>query len=242
MYNLELENKFYQKCLQHPIYGEIGRKYLESRGINEETIKEWEIGWSPYGCTPTCYKGMKNNFWKKHWGRITFPIRDQHGRIVSISGRLVLKLKNVPKYDHYPFAARRILFGLWKNKENIRKQNSAIITEGQIDVITSWQKGLRNVTSSFGAHCSLDHLALLSRYCNNIDILYDADEAGQEGMEMIKKLSTLGDLKINFRRIFNYGEDLDSWLRKNDVNKLLNLLNRSELDILKNKLLRMEMN
>lgn len=237
--NLEAENEFYRKCLKHPTYGEIGRKYLEQRGIKEETIEKWEIGWSPYGATPTPYKGETKKFWKKHWGRITFPIRNQNGEMVSISGRLVLKLQNTPKYDHYPFQARRILFGLYQNKEDIREIGRAAVTEGQIDVITSWQAGFKIATSSFGAHGSLDHLALLSRYAKVVDIMYDADKAGFEGEKQIKELSTLGDLDVRFQKPFNRGEDLDSWITKNSVDELWKLLDKPKTDVLLAKIQKM---
>lgn len=240
MQNFEAENDYYRKCLKHPTIGQIGRNYLESRGINEETIEKWEIGWSPYNCTPTCYKSEKTKFWKKHYGRITFPIRDQSGKMLSISGRLVLKLNGVPKYDHYPFPARRILFGLYQNKEDIRKMNRAVVTEGQIDVITAWQAGFRIATSSFGAHGGLDHMALLSRYAQTVDILYDADKAGIEGEEAIKKLSTLSDLDVRFQKPFGKGQDLDSWITNHSADELWNLLDKTEVDVLKEKLLKLK--
>lgn len=238
-YKLEQENEFYRKCLKHPIHGEIGRRYLESRGITEETIEKWEIGWSPYSCVPQCYKGETRQFWKKHWGRITFPIRDQSGKMISISGRLVLKIQGPPKYDHYPFPSRKVLFGLWQNKENIRELSRAVMTEGQIDVITSWQKGFKIATSSFGAHGSLDHMSLLARYAKRVDVLYDADKAGIEGEEGIKKLSTLGDLEVHFQKPFSKGDDLDSWISRNDVDKLWELLDKTKTDDLKLKLQKM---
>lgn len=238
--NFEEENQFYRRCLAHPTYGEIGRAYLKQRGINQETIDKWEIGWSPYNCTPTCYKGEQKKFWRKHWGRITFPIRDQHGKMVSISGRLVLKLKDVPKYDHYPFQARKILFGLYQNKDDIRNMGRAAVTEGQIDVITAWQNGFRVATSSFGAHGSLDHLALLARYANLVDIMYDADAAGYKGEKQIKELSTLGDLNVRFQRPFNRGDDLDSWITKHSVDELWGLLDKTKTDDLLAKIQKMK--
>lgn len=235
----EQENNFYKYALKHPTLGETGRKYLESRGIKEETIEKWEIGWAPVGVTPPCYKGQVKPFWKKMWGRVTFPVRTQSGKIATISGRLVIQSMKSVKYDMYPFAARKILFGLWQNKDSIREANRAAITEGQMDVITAWQEGFKIATSTFGAHGSLDHLANLSRYAKRIDVLYDADAAGMKGIEGIKKLSTLGDLDVRFKNPFPKGEDLDSWLRKNNVDNLLKMLDRSEFDDLKMRFSRM---
>lgn len=225
------ENEYYKKALKHPTIGEPGRRYLESRGINEETIKVWEIGYCPIGHPE--YKKLK--------GRVTFPVRDQQGKIVTISGRSVFKTLPGPKYDMYPFSARKILFGLWQNRNNIRELNRAVITEGQLDVITAWQNGFKIATSSFGAHGSLDHLAALSRYAKLIDILYDGDAAGLKGIEGIKQIQTLGDLELRFKtNIFPQGDDLDSWIQKNSAEKLFELLDKSEIDSLKSKLMRMK--
>jgi DNA primase len=229
MKNYFEENEFYKYALFHKEVGEPARIYLSSRGINDETIKHWEIGYCPLG----------HKTYTKLKGRITFPVYDQKGNIVTISGRKIFDTVNGPKYDMYPFNARKTLFGLWQNKNNIREVNRAAITEGQIDVITAWQKGFNIATSSFGAHGSLDHLALLSRYAKRIDILYDADEAGFKGIKGIKSLPTLGDLDIHFKNPFPTGHDLDSWIKDKTSDQLLSLLDKSEIDILKNKISKM---
>lgn len=236
--DLEWENEYYRKALAHPTIGQVGRSYLESRGLKQETIDKWEIGWSPIGCIPSNFdKNDPTAPWKKLYGRITFPIRDQNGVMVSISGRQVIKLEGKPKYDHYPFSARKVLFGLWNNKEEIQKADSIIITEGQIDVISSWQQGLRIVTSSFGAHCSLDHFAIASRYASNVDILYDEDNAGKKGTQNVTEFPTWGDLNVNLcTGIFPQGEDLDSWIQKHSTEELFALINSSETEKLMKKL------
>lgn len=235
--DLEEENLYYRKALMHPEIGLIGRNYLKSRGIKLETVKFWEIGWSPFGCVPNNFdKNDQTEPWRKMWGRITFPIRDHNGRIISISGRLVLKLKK-PKYDHYSFPSRKVLFGLFQNSMDILMNNRAIITEGQFDVISSWQNGLKITTSSFGAHCSLEHFAIVSRYTSNIDILYDEDNAGKNGMKLIEKFPTWGDLNVNLHSgIFPKKDDLDSWLKSNSVDDLFLLLNKNKNDLLKSRL------
>lgn len=233
--DLELELEYYKQCLKDNNVNKIAIDYLNSRNIEQRTVDFWEIGYCPIGCVPPNFN--KDDTYKpfeKMYGRIIFPIRNSNGELISLSGRLIVP-DGRPKYDHYSFPSRKILFGLYQNKNNIRNKNKCIITEGQIDVITSWQKGLDIVTSSFGAHCSLEHFAILSRYTNNVDILYDNDNAGKEGTKNIKSFSTHGNLNINYKtNIFPKGEDLDSYLSKNDLNKLYDLLDDNKL--LKNKL------
>lgn len=227
--DLEQENNYYKNAL-HSKLGTPGLEYLRQRGIAKETIEKWELGWSPLNCIPDNFdKDDKSKPWIKLWGRLTIPIRDSNGVLISISGRQVIKLGDKPKYDHYPFSARKILFGLFNNKEDIRKADRIIITEGQMDVISSWQSGLKIVASSFGAHGSLDHFAVASRYASVIDILYDEDNAGKIGTDNINKFPTWGDLIVNLRTdIFPRGEDLDSWIRKHSSEELLKLIDGSK--------------
>lgn len=237
--NYLLELNEYRNILFNKKEGAPGRNYLKIRGLTKETAEFWNLGYCPIGFTPSIYK---NNQYvqKKMHGRLIIPVFDQNGKLVTISGRKVFDTLPGPKYDMYPFAARKILFGLWQNKNEMRNQNRAAITEGQIDVITSWQQGFKIVSSSFGAHGSLDHLALLARYAKKINVLYDSDKAGFEGINAIKGLSILCDLDIEFKNPFPKGEDLDSWIKKNSSEKLIELLDKSKTSDLMEKLKKIE--
>lgn len=236
-YTKELEEYIY--ILFNTPEGKPGRNYLKLRGITKETAMYWKIGYCPIGYTSSINRQF--NIKSKFQGRIIFPVFDQNGVIVTITGRKIFDTLPGPKYDMYPFPARKILFGLWQNKANIREQGRAIVTEGQLDVITAWQKGLKIVTSTFGAHGTLWHLGLLARYAKRLDILYDNDSAGFEGVEGIKKLSTLGDLDIRFQNnIFPKGEDLDSWIKNHSLEELFILLDQGKILSLKEKLKRLE--
>jgi DNA primase len=199
--------------------------YLCERGISLETAKYWQLGYSPIGYEPDCYKdNEENKSWKKMNGRLIIPIIDQNGKVISLSGRRVDDITG-PKYDHYPFPARRILFGLYQNKSNIRKENMAIITEGQMDVISAWQNGMRVVTSSFGAHASADHLALISRYANELNILYDADAAGLKGLKIFDDIESKSDITCRLcTDIFRHGEDLDNFSKYHSFDELKTLI------------------
>lgn len=240
---IDKELEEYIDILMNKPEGKIGRKYLFDRGIKKDTAIHWKMGYCPVGYVPKAYQELINDgefyeFWKKMWGRVVFPIYDQNGKLISISGRLIVKRPDkAPKYDHYSFPSRKVLFGLYQNKKNIQTENRLIITEGQIDVITAWQSGLKNVTSSFGAHCSLDHFAIAARYVTNLDVLYDGDHAGKVGTDAVKEFPTWGDLNVKLHLgLFPNGEDLDSWLRKNNPDKLYELMDKSKIDNLKNRI------
>jgi len=235
MQNLKLENNIYMDILLNKPEGKIARQYLNKRNISKNTAIIWKLGYCPANLVPSFYQNEKYNFWKKLYGRLTIPIYNQNNELVSISGRKIIDIvdreKN-PKYDHYHVKLRHILFGLNINKFDIFKENTAIITEGQLDVITAWQNNIKFVVSSFGAHLKEEQLILLSRYTNNINILYDNDFAGQEGMNKIKQKIHLNDLNIKFKHIFQQGQDLDEYLQTHNKQQLLQKLNFNKLDYL----------
>lgn len=240
---MEEELKYYKNILFNAPEGSIGRNYLKQRKIKKATAIEWEMGYCPVGCVPPVYSNESYNFWSKLWGRIVFPIRDQNGKLISISGRKVVEIpereKN-PKYDHYPFNARKVLFGLYKNKREIFNENKIIITEGQLDVISAWQNGIGIVTSSFGAHCSEEHFIVANRYTSNLYIMYDNDEAGKKGMDKARQISRQSHIKIKIKCPFNKGVDLDSWLQQGHTKQeLYNILEYDKLSYLTNKLNKM---
>ena len=242
MQDLKNELKEYINILLNEPEGKIGRDYLVKRKISKNTAIEWEMGYCPVGYIPTIYTNEKFPFWEKLWGRVIFPIYDSNGNIVSISGRKVVdvptRAKN-PKYDHYSFNARKILFGLWKNKEEIFIQNKGIITEGQLDVITAWQHGIKIVTSSFGAHCGENQFVLMNRYCDNIILMYDNDDAGYKGTEKAKEIARKNGFNLKVKCPFPNGIDLDSWLQTHSSKEFFDLLNYNKMSYLQDKLKKM---
>ena len=233
------EMEEYEYILFHSKLGQIGREYIRSRGLSPHTAKYWHLGYSPENYTPSCYEEFKNKrinkFWKKLNGRLIIPIFDQNGNLLSLSGRGILP-KMWPKYDHYPFPAKRTLFGLFQNKGSIREENLAIITEGQIDVISAWQKGIRTVISSFGAHTGQEHFALLGRYTNNIFVLFDSDAAGDRGAKNTQRIKK-ADLNVKeCIGLLPKNLDLDNWVKTGTKEELYNLLNDNKRIGLKQRL------
>ena len=243
MQDLQNELKEYIDILLNKQEGKIGRDYLKTRKITKNTAIEWEMGYCPVGYTPSIYQNEKFEFWEKLWGRVVFPIYDSNDNLISISGRKVVdvptRAKN-PKYDHYSFNARKILFGLWKNKQDIFIQNKGIITEGQSDVITAWQHGIKIVTSSFGAHCGENHFVLMNRYCDNIILMYDNDDAGKKGTEKAKSIARKNGFNLKIKCPFPDGVDLDSWLQTHSSKEFFDLLNYNKMSYLQDKLKKMK--
>ena len=235
MYDFTEENEWYIEQLFKK-ENINARRYLANRGITQKTAIFWKLGYSPFNEINPVLKDL-DNVYKKMQGRITIPIFNQNDELISISGRYILNNKAKTKYDHYPFPSRATLFGLSQNKETIKQTNTIYITEGQMDVIRAWQAGVKNIVCSFGAHCSLNHITLASRYAENIIVLYDNDFAGQNGAKQTDLYKKYG---INIKRlnILPSGQDLDNYFSTHtadDFNNLINLVNNED-NILKRKL------
>lgn len=210
----------YTNILLRSVAGKPGREYMAKRGILPETAKAWGLGYCPVGYVPKCYADRlrtlpsKSRFWEKMHGRITIPIADSSGNIIAISGRAIYPV-NEAKYMHYVFPTSKILFGLWMNRKNIFDLNTVVFVEGQLDVITSWQSGMKCTVSCFGAHFTEYQLALAARYTNKVYILFDDDEAGKTGAKAsISKISHNNIVKVVLSdSSLLQGKDLDEYIR-----------------------------
>lgn len=193
---------FFEKNLKE---SKNAKEYLKIRGINEETIKEFRIGfakneWRDFFDKFTQKKipqkaleqvGLIRKSEKGYYdwfrGRIMFPIADSSGRVAGFSGRILPvyedKTKNVQaKYINSPetalFDKSRILHGFDKAKLAIRKNGMCVLVEGQLDLIMSHQAGVAYSVSVSGTALSVEHLQLIKRLTDKIVFAFDADQAG----------------------------------------------------------------
>ena len=205
---LESATSFFERQLYS---GENNSKfsldYLYSRGLTDETIKEWRIGlalneWrklSDYLRSQNfsvsemekvgLIKQTDSSVYDRFRERIMFPLSDSSGRVVGFSGRAIAlpdskpdDNKESPKYLNSPdgvlFNKSEILYGYHKSKEGIRKFGYAILVEGQFDMILSHQAGFNNAVATSGTALTSLHLEKIKRLTDNIMIVYDADKAG----------------------------------------------------------------
>ena len=199
----ELATRFFEKQLNESKSGEPAKKYLLERGIKEESIKKWRLGYAPdvwqslsdflesrnykkqeiekAGLALTSEKG---SFYDRFRGRIIFPIFDLNSQVVGYGGR-VFKEKDkaeVAKYVNTPntllYDKSRILYGLDKAKVEIRKKDSCILVEGYTDVIMAYQAGTLNVVATSGTALTNFQLKILKRYTENLILGFDMDIAG----------------------------------------------------------------
>jgi DNA primase len=188
--------------------GKEALAYLHKRGLTDQTIKTFNIGYAPNSwdtltkflrkrgftnqemidaglCVPSqsgCYDRFR--------GRIMFPLTDVRDRIIGFSGRVLGKEE--PKYINTPqtilFDKRRFLLGLNLTKGDIKKQNEAIIVEGEMDMLMSYQSGVKNVVASKGTAFTEEHIETLKKYTDTLSLCFDTDLAGdaaaRRGIEM----------------------------------------------------------
>jgi len=197
----ELSLKFFEKQLEGSSLGKEARKYLLGRGINEESIKKWRIGWAPdvwQGLTNflnskgynieeiekagLSLKNEQGSYYDRFRGRIIFPIFDLTSQVVGFGGRVFQKSEEVAKYINTPntllYDKSKILYGLDKAKVEIRKRDICILVEGYTDVILAHQAGFENTVSTSGTALTPYQLVILKRYSDNLLLSFDMDIAG----------------------------------------------------------------
>ncbi len=202
----ELASRYYQKVLTDSPQAETAREYLANRALKPETIKTFGIGFAPDGwetlCTFLAKRGYRDDdiinsglalrsvngrgVYDRFRKRIMFTIRNTHGQVVGFTGRLLPEDEKKPeaggKYVNTPESAlyhkSLVLYGLDMAKQEIKRADLAVLVEGNMDVVSSHQAGIRNVIAASGTALTDDQLRLLGRYSRRIAVAFDADAAG----------------------------------------------------------------
>lgn len=233
----ELARDFFHNCLTLTHYGEPGKAYLAGRGIGEETIGEFSLGYAPEGwdklTTAFRKRGVSDKLlmqaglavesqksqgglYDRFRNRVIIPIADERGRVVGFGGRVLDDSK--PKYlntaETVLFNKRRLLFGLDRAKRAIQRAGYAIVVEGYMDAISVFGAGVQNVVASLGTAFTVEHAKKLMRYAGDLYFCYDSDEAGQNAT--IRALSLVArDTGASLRVItVPDGKDPDEFIRK----------------------------
>lgn len=198
---LRAASEFFGATLEQPA-GAAARIYFAKRGFTDETIASFALGASPDSWDALMHHLTSNGFSDEHLvdaglvvvredgrmydrfrGRAMFAIRDDVGRVVGFSARILGDDPNQPKYINSPqsivFEKSRVLYGLDLAKRKITAQRRAILVEGQADVVSLHQAGFDTTVASSGTALTREHLSLLKKYADTVVIVFDADNAGQ---------------------------------------------------------------
>jgi DNA primase len=217
--------KFYEKELWESTKGKKVLEYLKDRGLTEESIKFFNIGYSPDSFDKTHLHLVKKGFSRKTLsvsglvsskdiksnkvfdrfrGRLMFPIMDKLGRIVGFGGR-ALKKGDDAKYINSPdtpiYNKSETVYGFYYGKKDIREKKEAIFVEGYFDVILSYQAGIKNVVATSGTAMTKGHIALLKRFADNMILCFDNDEAGQNALKRAFELIQPHDVNVKVIRL-----------------------------------------
>ncbi|AJQ27249.1 DNA primase [Pelosinus fermentans] len=241
----EMAREFFYACLTKTVYGKKAREYLNSRGVTDDVIERFKIGFAPPAwdklVNAFLERGLEqevllraglivernsgDGVYDRFRSRVIFPISDARGRVVGFGGRVIDDSQ--PKYLNSPetsvFNKRYILFGFDAAQKFIKESGQAIVVEGYMDAITAHAFGIRNVVASLGTAFSPEQAKLLLRNAKDIFFAYDSDAAGQNAT--VRALSILRNLGANVRVILiPDGKDPDEFIRKHGTEAFQSLI------------------
>ena len=229
----DLAANFFHNCLLKTSYGKAGLEYLKKRGLTDETIEKFRLGFAPDGWD-RLYKAFRErgieesillelNLIRKNdkgqaydffRNRVMFPIMDGKGRVVGFGGRVMDD--STPKYLNSPecqiFEKGKNLFAFDKAYKSIREEKQAILVEGYMDVISAHNKGVTNVVASLGTAYTKDHGHILMRQADEIILAYDMDGAGRQAAARAIELLQNTDFKVRVLAMPD-GKDPDDYVR-----------------------------
>ena len=230
-----LASEYFQFILlKHPV-GQKARQYLEKRGIVSSSIKTFALGYAPdswegllnwlvgkkgyrYQDLEAAGLAIKSRGWYARFrGRIIFPLMGTQGDVLGFAGRVLQKDVKQAKYINSPetllYHKSRHLYGLSVTKEFVRKKNQIVLVEGELDAISSYQAGVKQIAAIKGSALTEDHLKLIKRFCETIILSLDADQAGQ--MAMQRSLDLVEEAGLNLKMAdLPSGKDPDDLAQK----------------------------
>ncbi len=229
----------WQQALANDAGGQIARDYLQRRNIPQEAVTRFRLGYAPDAWDDTVNwarsKGLdtalveqaglivprdpdhpSHGHYDRFRGRLMFPICDEQGRVVAFSGRILTNEEKTAKYINSPetpiFTKSRVLYGLDKARRAILDTGSAIICEGQLDLIACHMAGVENTVAPQGTAFTAEHLRILRRYAREAILCFDADNAGQKATARI--LDELVEGGMNLRVVtLPHPHDPDSFIK-----------------------------
>lgn len=223
---------FFQANLNHKANAAV-LSYLNKRGINEQMIKQFRLGYAGIGNSLQQYlreRGFSlklleraalvvprgSSFRDIFTDRVIFPIFDIRSRVVGFGARLWKDRVDAPKYinslENDLYSKRNHLFGLNFSKEHILKQGNAVIVEGYLDMIVPFCAGVKNIAASLGTALTLEQIRLIKRYTSDITLVFDSDKAGQAAALRALDVLLENDLKVKVAKMPS-GLDPDSLVR-----------------------------
>ena len=231
---LELAAKFFQQSLLRT--PKALDYVVKKRGLTRQTIQDFMVGFAPDDGSSLVTALTKRGFSKQeladagltnrfggdlYRGRMVVALMDATGRVVGFTGRIIHDEANAPKYLNTPqtllLDKSRHIFGLSQAKEAIRKSDEVVIVEGNLDVVSSHQAGVRQVVATAGTAITEQHLKALSRLASRIKLAFDGDKAGLNATERAIKLSQTIGVELEVVSLPEGSKDPDELIKLHGV-------------------------
>ncbi|MFZ5534589.1 MAG: DNA primase [Patescibacteria group bacterium] len=233
-----LASEYYHYLLTQHAVGEHARAYLKHRGVTDKSMKTFSIGYSPntwdsvgsflrkkgyddrlLETAGLVIRGTRG-YYDRFRGRVMFALKDHRGNVVGFSGRVLDSEAKEAKYINTSetpvYVKGKMLYGLDVTKDSIQKNNEAIVMEGELDVISSFQEGISNVVAIKGSAVTEEHARLLRRFAERLIFALDSDLAGdaaaRRGIEIAEKSGF--DMRVAAMPL---GKDPDEAARENPL-------------------------
>ena len=242
-----MAGSFYHNCLTKTGYGKDGLEYLHGRGITDQIIEEFKLGFAPDAWNKLSTAFLKRDVpakllldgglgmmrqgggvYDRFRNRVMIPIMDERGRIVAFGGRVLGQ--GEPKYLNSPetaiFNKRKLLFGLDKAKKAIQQEGFALVVEGYMDAISVYAAGVHNVVASLGTAFTQEQCRHIMRYGAELYFCYDSDAAGQNATVRGLSIARSTGAKVKVVSIPD-GKDPDEFIRKHGVEAFRELLKKA---------------
>jgi DNA primase len=250
----EYAGKFFQDSLQTPEGQAIGYQYFRSRGLEDETIRKYGLGWAPVSrralSDAARAAGYKEEFLvetglsikyddgrlvDRFFDRVIFPIHSVSGRVIAFGGRTLKTDKSVAKYVNSPeteiYVKSRSLYGIWFAKNEMSRQDKCILVEGYLDVLSMHQLGIRNVVASSGTSLTVEQIRLIRKFTNNVTIIYDGDSAGIKAA--LRGIGLVLKEGLNVKVVLlPEGQDPDDFARRHTLEEVQDHIARNEQDFI----------
>ena len=258
-------NQWFQDQLWNTPEGQaIGLSYFRERGLRDDIIRKYQLGYSPEKGSPlmaalkqkgfqekyivnnvdtkigtgVCGKSEDGRLYDRFRDRVMFPIFSVSGKTVAFAGRIMKKKDNVGKYINSPdsiiYSKTNELFGLFQAKQEIARKDLCYLVEGQMDVISMYQSGIQNVVASGGTALTKPQIKLIQRFTNHITVLYDGDAAGIHAA--LRGIDMFLEEGFNVKVVLlPDGEDPDSYAQSHNASDFIEYIQTHQTDFIRFK-------
>ncbi len=257
----EYASKFFHEQLRTEEGRNVGLAYFHSRGLEDETIEKYGLGWAPSDrrsfTDAAKAAGYKNEYLldtglcarydndgslhDRFYDRVVFPVHSISGRVIAFGARTLKKKEEGQPYAKYVnskeseiYVKNKSLYGIWHAKKEMGDKDKCYLVEGYLDVLSMHQLGITNVVASSGTSLTEGQIQLIKRFTSNVTLMYDGDDAGIHGA--LRGIDMFLREGMNVRVVLiPDGDDPDSYSRKHTLAEVQDFLAGAEQDFLEFK-------